>query len=106
MIITTTTEIDGQSITEYTGIVFGEVIAGINAIKDFKASIRNAFGGRATGYEDEMKAAREDALREMEQRAAELNADAIVGVKMDYEALGSDNGMLMVTCSGTAVKLR
>ena len=71
--------------------------------KDMGASLRNIFGGRSKGYEDELLAARENALEEMKTRAANLGANAIIGVKMDYEVLGADNGMLMVTCSGTAV---
>lgn len=105
MIITTTPSIEGKSIKEYKGIVFGEVITGINMLKDIGAGLRNIFGGRSQGYEEELLAAREAALKEMEQRAAAAGADAVVGVKMDYEVLGSDNGMLMVTASGTAVKV-
>lgn len=105
MIITTTSSIEGKTITSYEGIVFGEVISGINFLKDIGAGMRNFFGGRSQGYEDEILVAREQALQEMEQRAFELGADAVVGVKMEYETLGADNGMIMVTCSGTAVKL-
>lgn len=103
MIITTTNEIQDNKVMEYKGIVFGEVISGINMFKDMGASLRNIFGGRSKGYEDELLAARENALEEMKTRAANLGANAIIGVKMDYEVLGADNGMLMVTCSGTAV---
>ena len=103
MIITTTNEIQDKKVMEYKGIVFGEVISGINMFKDMGASLRNIFGGRSKGYEDELLAARENALDEMKTRAANLGANAIIGVKMDYEVLGADNGMLMVTCSGTAV---
>lgn len=103
MIITTTNEIQDKKVMEYKGIVFGEVISGINMFKDMGASLRNIFGGRSKGYEDELLAARENALEEMKIRAANLGANAIIGVKMDYEVLGADNGMLMVTCSGTAV---
>ena len=103
MIITTTNEIQDKKVMEYKGIVFGEVISGINMFKDMGASLRNIFGGRSKGYEDELLAARENALEEMKTRAANLGANTIIGVKMDYEVLGADNGMLMVTCSGTAV---
>ena len=103
MIITTTNEIQDKKVMEYKGIVFGEVISGINMFKDMGASLRNIFGGRSKGYEDELLVARENALEEMKTRAANLGANAIIGVKMDYEVLGADNGMLMVTCSGTAV---
>lgn len=105
MIITTTNSIEQKEIVAYKGIVFGEVITGINVLKDFGAGIRNVFGGRSKGYEDELMRAREEALSEMQERAQSLGADAVIGMKMDYEVLGSDNGMLMVTCSGTAVKL-
>lgn len=104
MIITTTNNIEGKEIKGYEGIVFGEVITGINMFKDIGASIRNVFGGRSQGYENELMTAREEALAEMSQRAQELGADAVIGMKMDYEVLGSDNGMLMVSCSGTAVR--
>lgn len=106
MIITTTPSIEGKIITEYKGVVFGEVISGVNFIKDFAAGLSNFFGGRSTTYEDELITARENAMREMEDRARQLGADAIVGVDVDYEVLGADNGMLMVTISGTAVNLR
>ena len=103
MVITTTNEIQDKKVVEYKGIVFGEVISGINMFKDMGASLRNIFGGRSKGYEDELLSARTNALEEMKTRAANLGANAIIGVKMDYEVLGADNGMLMVTCSGTAV---
>ena len=103
MVITTTNEIQDKKVVEYKGIVFGEVISGINMFKDLGANLRNIFGGRSKGYEDELLTARENALEEMKTRAANLGANAIIGVKMDYEVLGADNGMLMVTCSGTAV---
>ncbi len=103
MIITTTPTIEGKPIREYRGIVFGEVIAGINFVKDFVAGISNFFGGRSGTYEEELIQARSSAIAEMESRAASLGANAVVGIKMDYEVLGSDNGMLMVTVSGTAV---
>ena len=94
--------IEGYKITGYYGIVFGEVITGINIFKDFGAGIRNIVGGRSQGYEDELLSARTEALQELEQRAAEMGAHAVVGVDMDYEVLGQGN-MLMVTASGTAV---
>ena len=106
MIVTTTTSIEGYEISAYEGIVFGEVISGINLFKDMGAGLRNMFGGRSQGYENELLEARSKALEEMEVRAVELGADAIIGVKMDYETLGADNGMIMVTCSGTAVKIK
>lgn len=106
MIITTTPSIEGKTITEYKGIVFGEVITGINFIKDFAAGLTNFFGGRSSSYEEEMIQARENAMREMENRAAAMGADAVVGVDIDYEVLGADNGMIMVTASGTAVRCK
>ena len=103
MILTTGNEISGKNIREYKGIVFGEVITGINLLKDLGAGLRNIFGGRSQSYEEELTNARENALKEMEERAASLGANAVIGVDVDYEVLGSDNGMLMVTVSGTAV---
>ena len=106
MILTTTPSVEGRSIAEYKGIVFGEVISGVDVIKDFTAGLSNFFGGRSATYEDELTSAREQALQELEQRAARLGADAVVGIDVDDEVLGSNNGMLMVTVSGTAVTLR
>lgn len=103
MILTTTPSVEGKQIVNYHGIVFGEVITGINFVKDFFAGIRNIVGGRSSSYEDELQRARENALRELEQRAAEKGANAVVGIDIDYEILGQNNGMLMLTASGTAV---
>lgn len=103
MITTTTPSIEGKKIVEYKGIVFGEVISGVNFVRDIAASFSNFLGGRSGSYEEELVQARINALREMEQRAASIGANAIVGVDIDYEVLGADNGMLMVTASGTAV---
>ena len=103
MITTTTPTIEGKRIVEYKGIVFGEVIAGVNFIKDFAASLTNFFGGRSGSYEGELIEARENEIREMETRAMRLGANAVVGVKIDYEVLGQGGNMLMVTASGTAV---
>ena len=103
MITTTTPSVEGHNIVEYKGIVFGEVIAGVNVIKDMVAGLSNIFGGRSGTYEEELIRAREQAVREMEQRASMMGANAVVGVDIDYEVLGADNGMLMVTASGTAV---
>ena len=103
MIITTTQKIEGRQIMEYRGIVFGEVITGVNVMKDIAAGMRNFFGGRSSTYEEELMNAREQALAELEQRAAERGANAVVGVDIDYEVLGANNGMLMVTACGTAV---
>ncbi len=104
MIITTTQSIEDKKIVEYKGIVFGEVISGVDVVKDMVAGLSNFFGGRSNTYETELVNARESALREMEERAAKLGANAVVGVDIDYEVLGANNGMLMVTASGTAVR--
>ncbi|QUO37427.1 putative heavy metal-binding protein [Dysosmobacter sp.] len=105
MILTTTPSVEGRTITAYHGVVFGEVISGVNVLKDFAAGLSNFFGGRSNTYEDELMRARTQALAELEQRAQILGADAVVGIDVDYEVLGADNGMLMVTVSGTAVSL-
>ena len=105
MIITTTNKVEGAAIAEYKGIAFGEVITGINFLKDMGAGLRNVFGGRSQGYEDELMDARNEALAEMIERAKSMGADAVVGVDVDYEVLGSANNMLMVSVSGTAVTL-
>lgn len=102
MIITTTPTVEGYKINGYYGVVFGEVITGVNFFKDFGAGIRNIVGGRSQGYEEELEKARTGALQEMEQRAAQMGAHAVVGVDIDYEVLGQGN-MLMVSASGTAV---
>lgn len=105
MIVTTTPTIDGRRISEYKGIVTGEAIIGANIVKDFLAGIRDIVGGRSGAYEEALRGAREEALREMSVEAKERGADAVVGVDLDYEVLGSSNGMLMVSASGTAVTL-
>lgn len=105
MILTTTPTIEGRTIVEYKGVVFGEVIAGVDFLKDIAASIRNFVGGRSASYEDELIKARSAAMGELEERAELMEADAVVGIDIDYEVLGANNGMLMVTASGTAVKL-
>ena len=105
MILTTTPTVEGRTITEYKGVVFGEVIAGVNFLRDFAASIRNIVGGRSGSYEEELIRARSQATNEMAERARMLGADAVVGIDIDYEVLGENNGMLMVSASGTAVKL-
>ena len=103
MITTTTPSIEGKTIVEYKGIVFGEVVSGVDFVRDIAASFSNFFGGRSGSYEDELINARQNAIREMEQRAESVGANAVVGVDIDYEVLGTNNGMLMVTASGTAV---
>lgn len=103
MIITTTPSVEGHRILEYRGVIFGEVISGVDFVRDFAAGLSNFFGGRSGSYEEELMHARDQAMAEMQQRAMERGANAVVGVDIDYEVLGSNNGMLMVTASGTAV---
>ena len=105
MLLTTTPTVEGRTIIEYKGVVFGEVISGVNFIKDFKASLRDIVGGRSGSYEQELINARNQALKELEERARQLNADAVVGIDVDYEVLGQSGSMLMVSASGTAVRL-
>lgn len=105
MIITTTPTLQGRRVREYQGIVTGEAILGANIVKDIFAGIRDIVGGRAGAYEESLRTAREEALREMAQEANARGADAVIGVDLDYEVLGSGNGMLMVSASGTAVAL-
>ena len=103
LVVTTTSTIEGRSIKSYLGIVTGEAILGANIFRDMFAGIRDIVGGRSAAYEKELRNARETAMAEMRQAAAELGANAIVGVDLDYEVLGQNNGMLMVSISGTAV---
>ncbi|MFQ5473469.1 MAG: YbjQ family protein [Dehalococcoidia bacterium] len=103
MIVTTTHDIQGKPISDYLGIVVGESIIATNIIRDIGATLRDVVGGRSGTYEKKMIEAREIAVREMEEQAQEMGADAIVGVDIDYETVG--NNMMMVSASGTAVKL-
>lgn len=103
MILTTTPTVEGRQIKEYKGVVFGEVVNGVNFLKDFGASIRNFVGGRSSSYESELIDARTKAMDEMASRARQLGANAVIGIDVDYEVLGEGGGMLMVTASGTAV---
>ncbi len=103
MIVTTTPAIEGQPIKQYLGIVTGEVIVGANLFRDLFASVRDIVGGRSGSYEDVLARARKQALEEMQGEAARLGGNAVVGVDIDYEVLGSNGSMLMVSCSGTAV---
>ena len=104
MILSTTNNLDTHEIREYLGIVTGETIIGANILKDFFAGIRDIVGGRSGSYERVLKEAKDTSLREMEERARMMGADAIVGVDLDYETVGPNGGMLMVTASGTAVR--
>ena len=107
MIITTIQDVPGMEIVEYRGLATGEVVAGINVVKDIGAGLRNLFGGRIKGYEDEIVQARSEALKELEARAAEMGANAVIGVRIDFDPLGGDgNNMLLVTVTGTAVVVR
>lgn len=107
MIVTTTNTVDGYTIREYVGIVTGEAILGANLFKDLFAGVRDIVGGRSGAYEKELRKARDIAIEEMMQQASELGANAIVGVDLDYETitLGASGGMLMVSASGTSVRI-
>lgn len=105
MITTTTPHVDGHPVSEYLGIVNGEAIIGANIFRDIFASVRDLVGGRSGSYEKVLADARRIALGEMEAQAQALGGNAVIGVDLDYEVLGAQNGMLMVTASGTAVKL-
>jgi uncharacterized protein YbjQ (UPF0145 family) len=103
MIISTTTVLEGKPVSRYLGVVTGEAIIGANVFRDMFAVVRDIVGGRSATYEKGLAEARQVAMGEMEQRALELGANAVIGVDLDYEVLGQSNGMLMVSCSGTAV---
>lgn len=105
MIVTTTHGIEGHPIQKYLGVVTGEAIMGANVFKDLFAGIRDVVGGRSGAYERELQKARDIAMREMEDNAQRMGANAVVGVDLDYEVLGQNNGMLMVSVSGTAVEV-
>ena len=103
MLISTTPQIEGYNIRVYKGVVTGETIIGANFVKDIFAGIRDIVGGRSASYEKVLRQAKEIAMQEMEERARELGANAIVGIDIDYETIGRENSMLMVATSGTAV---
>lgn len=103
MLLTTTAVIEGRPVSRYLGIVTGEAIIGANIFRDMFATVRDIVGGRSATYEKGLAEAREVALNEMQKRAQELGANAIIGIDVDYEVLGQNNGMLMVAVSGTAV---
>ena len=103
MIITTTFHIENKPVQEYKGIVFGEVVEGRNFVKDFMSGIRDIVGGRSASYEDSLMKARQAALDEMAKRAKDLGANGVIGVSFEYNTLGQNGGMLMITCNGTAV---
>lgn len=105
MLLTTTPTIEGHPIQNYLGLVCGEVISGVDFVKDFAAGMRNFFGGRSASYENELTDARAQAIEELVQRAEQMGANAVVGIDVDYEVLGQGGNMMMVTVSGTAVIL-
>ena len=103
MLTTTTPNIEGKRITKYYGIVSGETIIGANLFRDLFASVRDIVGGRSSSYEEVLREAKNTALREMKENAMRLGANAVVGVDLDFETVGGNSSMLMVTASGTAV---
>ena len=105
MLVTTTPTIEGGRITRYYGIVSGETIIGANVFRDFLAGIRDFVGGRSGAYEEVLRQAKDTAIREMEEQAARLGANAVIGVDLDYETVGGSGSMLMVTANGTAVTI-
>jgi len=105
LIITTTPNVEGKRVTRYYGVVTGEAILGANIFRDIFAGIRDIIGGRSAAYEKELRKAREIAFEELEAAAKDLGANAVIGVDLDYETVGAQGGMLMVTVSGTAVRL-
>ena len=104
MIMTTTNNLEGKVINQYLGIITGEAILGANIFKDFFAGIRDIVGGRSASYEKELKEARRIAFSELEEKAFQLGADAIIGIDVDYETIGDTGSMLMVSVTGTAVQ--
>ena len=105
MLVTTTPIIEGKRIIRYYGIVSGETIIGANGFRDFLAGIRDFVGGRSGAYEEVLRQAKDTAIREMEEQAARLGANAVIGVDLDYETVGGSGSMLMVTATGTAVTI-
>jgi uncharacterized protein YbjQ (UPF0145 family) len=105
MLVVTTNVIEGKKITRYIGIVSGEAILGANIFKDFFAGIRDIVGGRSAAYEEELRKAKDIAIAEMSQQASMMGGNAVIGVDLDYETIGSNGSMLMVSASGTAVVL-
>ena len=104
MLLTTTPNIQAREITQYFGIVSGETIIGANLFKDFFAGIRDIVGGRASSYESVLREAKESALQEMSDQAARMGANAVIGIDLDFETVGANGSMLMVTAAGTAVR--
>ena len=105
MLMTTTPSVEGKRIVRYLGVVTGETIIGANVFRDFLAGVRDFFGGRSASYEAVLREAQDTALEEMARQAEALGANAVVGIDLDYETVGGSGSMLMVTCSGTAVRV-
>ena len=105
MLMTTTPSVEGKQIVRYLGVVTGETIIGANVFRDFLAGVRDFFGGRSASYEAVLRKAKDTALEEMARQAEALGANAVVGIDLDYETVGGSGSMLMVTCSGTAVRV-
>jgi uncharacterized protein YbjQ (UPF0145 family) len=105
MIVTTTNNIEGRTVSSYLGVISSEVIIGANIFKDILGGLRDVFGGRSGTYERVMEEAKENAMRELKEKARALGADAIVGIDLDFETIGGTGSMLMVSASGTAVRL-
>lgn len=106
MILSTTSTVQGHEVERYLGVVFGDAVLGVNFIRDFLGSLRDMVGGRSGTYERELGTARDTALQELMGQARSLGADAVIGIDIDYEVLGKENGMFMVSVSGTAVALK
>lgn len=105
MLMTTTPSVEGKRIVRYLGVVTGETIIGANVFRDFLVGVRDFFGGRSGSYEAVLREAKDTALEEMVRQAEALGANAVVGIDLDYETVGGSGSMLMVTCSGTAVRV-
>lgn len=105
MLLTTTPTVEGRQIVTYYGVVTGETIIGANVMRDFMAGVRDFFGGRSGAYEEVLRKAKDTALEEMAREAQALGANAVVGIDIDYETVGASGSMLMVACSGTAVRI-
>jgi uncharacterized protein YbjQ (UPF0145 family) len=105
MIISTTSQLEGKPVQEYLGVINAQSIIGANLFKDFLGGLRDVFGGRSKTYERVLEEAKQDALRELAEKAQDLGANAIIGVDLDFETIGSGGSMLMVIATGTAVKI-
>ena len=106
MLLSTTEELQGFTVTDYLGLVHGEVVSGANILRDVMATVTDFVGGRSAAYEEELQHSRDAALRELTDRAQRMGADGVVGLTLDYEVIGSRGAMIMVTAVGTAVRLK